>query len=118
MGNPQRRKGRCSRLKTRHRIQKVKHYAKDRDQIVEDLKPEKAQVLLNQPLNEDLPGLGQFYCIECDRHFITLAAINRHKTQKSHKKSVKLLKEKIYTHEDAERFAGMTREVRDVRMKD
>lgn len=38
---------------------------KDLDQIHQDLKPEKAAKLLSQDVDPDLPGLGQFYCLEC-----------------------------------------------------
>lgn len=56
--------------KSRHKTQKLKHFKKDFDQIHEDLLPEKAQSLMNQPIDEELPGLGQFYCIECCRYMI------------------------------------------------
>jgi hypothetical protein len=35
------------------------------DQIHDDLRPENVEKLKTQPLDVDLPGLGQFYCIEC-----------------------------------------------------
>jgi bud site selection protein 20 len=46
-----------------HRTLKVKRRAKDLDQIQDQLKvhdPEKVK-----ELDQDLPGLGQFYCLAC-----------------------------------------------------
>jgi bud site selection protein 20 len=41
---------------------RTRNYKKDLDQIQSDLQnPEK----LDRSLDIDLPGLGQFYCIEC-----------------------------------------------------
>lgn len=42
-----------------------KRKGKDLDEIVDDLRPEKKAKLLNQPLDSDLPGDGQFYCVQC-----------------------------------------------------
>lgn len=42
-----------------------KRKGKDLDEIVEDLRPEKAAKLLHQPVDVDMPGDAQFYCIEC-----------------------------------------------------
>lgn len=58
MGKPQSRKKNRAKKKKFHKIKKTKRYARDNDLIFEDLKPEKAQKLLNQPLNEELPGMG------------------------------------------------------------
>lgn len=54
--------------RSRSKKQKLKS-AKMADLIRADLDdPVKANKLLNeQPVDVDLPGLGQFYCIECDR---------------------------------------------------
>ena len=117
MGNPQRRKGRTAKNKAKHKVLKTKHFQKHLDQIHEDLKPENQSRLLNQPIDEDLPGLGQFYCIECSRYFTSQPDLERHRKSKPHKKQLRLLRDKPYTHEDAERFAGMTRPVRDTVMR-
>ena len=42
-----------------------KRKGKDLDQIVEDLRPEKIAKLTKQPVDQDLPGDGQFYCVQC-----------------------------------------------------
>lgn len=59
-----------------------KRKAKDLDQIDEDLKPEKAIKLNNQPIDYDLPGDAQFYCIECSRYFVDELTINKHRKTK------------------------------------
>merc|ERR1712188_168317 len=63
----------------------------DIDQIVEDLKLEK------QPIDPDLPGLGQHYCVSCATHFVDSKALVDHKKTKPHKRRLKALKEEIYT---------------------
>lgn len=47
------------------RKHRLKRRTKDLDQIHQDLAPGAAEKLLNQPIDPDLPGLGQHYCIEC-----------------------------------------------------
>jgi bud site selection protein 20 len=53
-------------------MMKNKHYLKDMDLIHEDLKPENKGKLENQNIDEDLPGLGQYYCIDCAKYFVNL----------------------------------------------
>lgn len=70
--------------------------------------PENTEKLLHQDLNEDLPGLGQHYCVSCARYFITEKAIQEHFKTKEHKKRFKIIKnDKPYTHEEAERASGL-----------
>lgn len=72
-----------------------KRPGKDYDQLHEDMKPQKAKKLLNQEvsfifilvirqiqIDLDLPGDGQFYCIECERYFLDKAVLNNHKKSK------------------------------------
>ncbi|PAV89526.1 hypothetical protein WR25_03026 [Diploscapter pachys] len=59
-----------------------KRPGKDLDQIHEDLRPDKAQRLMNQEVDLDLPGDGQFYCIECERYFIDDRTLQLHKKTK------------------------------------
>lgn len=62
---------RLRRSRTHHSIRdtyrkyRTRNYTRDLDQIHDDIKPENAQKLKNQPLDPDKPGLGQNYCIEC-----------------------------------------------------
>lgn len=59
-----------------------KRKGKDLDEILEDLKPEKITKVMNQEVDIDLPGDGQFYCVECSRHFINDVILKRHKATK------------------------------------
>lgn len=79
------------------------------DQIVlEDMLPEATAKLLNQAADEDLPGLGQNYCISCSKHFITAEARKEHEASKEHKKRLKIcLTEVPYTIEESERAGGV-----------
>ena len=61
------------------------------------------------PIDEDLPGLGQYYCIFCSRYFINQKSLDIHYKTKEHKKRVKVTKEKPYTIEDSKLFAGKTK---------
>lgn len=57
------------------------------DQIQDDLKKEEK---LGAPLSfdhdEDLPGLGQFYCTPCARHFADQSTMDAHCKSKIHKR--------------------------------
>lgn len=104
MGRPQRRKGNFSKNKTFHKSKKTKNYGKDIDQIYEDNKPENIEKFMNQPINENLPGFGQFFCLPCSRYFITKTALETHFKTKPHKKQIKKLSETPYTIKDSEEF--------------
>ena len=112
MGKPQKRKKKTAMSKNTHREIKMKHYSKDIDQIVCDLKPENAVKLIAQEKDEDLPGQGQYYCVECSRYFINSTSLTDHLKSKPHKKRLKELKDKPYSQEEAERAAGMTKTTR------
>ena len=68
------------------RAVKTKAKSRDLDQVHEDLTPENKLKLLNQEIDPDLPGLGQFYCIECARHFQNETSLSNHVKTKIHKK--------------------------------
>ncbi len=108
MGKAQRRRGNTSKNKQYQRIRKSKHKTKDIDEIVEDLKPQNVlRLTKEQALDEDLPGLGQHYCVFCARYFVNSGSLSTHYKTKEHKKRVKRTKEEPYTIEDSKRFAGM-----------
>ncbi|RKP24095.1 zinc finger protein, partial [Syncephalis pseudoplumigaleata] len=77
------------------------------DQIHDDLQPTNAEKLKSQPLDADLPGLGQFYCIECSRYFISTSAMDVHVKSKAHKKRLRELKDAPYTQAEAEAAVGL-----------
>lgn len=69
------RHGKMGKNKHIYRERRTRNYKRDLDQIVfEDMLPENTDKLLHQPISEDLPGLGQHYCITCARYFITAKA--------------------------------------------
>ncbi|KAE9421247.1 hypothetical protein Angca_004855, partial [Angiostrongylus cantonensis] len=83
-----------------------KRPGKDIDQIHEDMKPNKAAKLLNQEIDMDLPGDGQFYCVECARYFIDEKTKKGHQKSKLHKNRLRTLKEVPYTIKESEAAAG------------
>ncbi|KAL2992540.1 hypothetical protein AAZX31_10G052500 [Glycine max] len=38
------------------------------------------------PVDEDLPGMGQYYCLHCDRYFANITVRDEHFKTKRHKK--------------------------------
>jgi bud site selection protein 20 len=44
---------------------RLRNRTKDLDQIQEDLVPQNREKLLKAVLDEDLPGGGEFLCVEC-----------------------------------------------------
>uniref|UniRef100_A0A914XAW7 Zinc finger protein 593 homolog n=1 Tax=Plectus sambesii TaxID=2011161 RepID=A0A914XAW7_9BILA len=84
-----------------------KRKGKDLDQIVDDLRPEKAAKLLNQPVDLEVAGDAQFYCIECNRYFVDETTINGHRKTKVHKRRLKQLEVPPYTVAEAEAAGGV-----------
>ncbi len=104
-----RRKNNVAKNKTIYRNKTKRGYNRDLDQIVyEDLLPEVTTLLLNQPMQEDKPGLGQHYCVTCARYFISDQASQVHYKTKEHKKRYKLIRtETPYSIEEAEKAGGL-----------
>ena len=44
---------------------KTKRKTRDLDEIQKQMAAETARELLNQPIDYDVPGAGQFYCLYC-----------------------------------------------------
>ena len=57
---------------------------------------------------EDLPGFGQWYCVECAKWFESEPNLVSHAKGKTHKRRVKALKEEPYTQKEAEAAVGLT----------
>ncbi len=51
--------------KRMHNKMKTKRKTKDVDEVEENMKPENAEKLLNQEVDVDKTGCGQFYCVHC-----------------------------------------------------
>merc|ERR1712224_731816 len=92
MGKPQRRRGNTARNKHLHKRLKTKRYTRDIDQVFEDVQPGNIEKFDNLAIDEDLPGLGQHYCVSCSKYFV------------DHKRMVKQLKEEPHNHKSAELY--------------
>ena len=101
-----RRKKNMAKNKQFQKIRKTKHRVKDIDEIVNDLKPENIVKITNQPLDENLPGLGQFYCIFCAKYFINKDSLTNHYRGKEHKKQIKRTKDEPYTIKESRQHGG------------
>lgn len=108
-GKYSRRKGATSKVKKYKKKTWLCHRAKDTDQIQDEI--EKGANSIKVSYNDELPGGGQFYCIETGMHFIDAKALADHKKSRYYKRRCKELKEEKYTQESAEFAAGMTKEI-------
>jgi bud site selection protein 20 len=108
-GKYSRRKGATSKVKKYKRKTWLCHRAKDTDQIQEEI--ENGAMDQKIPYNDELPGGGQYYCVETGMHFIDAKALADHKKSRYYKRRCKELKEEKYTQESAEFAAGMTKEI-------
>jgi len=106
MGKCQRRRKNTSKNKQYQKVRKTKHKTKDIDEILEDLKPENIVKLQSQPIDEDLPGLGQHYCVFCARYFTDKNTLEAHFKTKEHKKRVKRTNDEPYTIADSKKYGG------------
>jgi len=97
MGIPQK----STRTKTRRRL-------RDLDQISSDMQsPKHLEQFKNLKAAEDLPGLGQFYCIECAKWFESEHSLVTHRKGSAHRRRVKALKDGPYTQKEAEAAIGL-----------
>lgn len=62
----------------------------------------------NNHAPEDLPGFGQWYCVECAKWFESETNLMKHQRSKVHKRRSKQLKEEPYTQKEAEAAVGLT----------
>lgn len=80
------------------------------DQIHEDTRedgPFNENRMSDLPIEFDLPGLGQHYCAQCARYFVSSVVLAGHKKTKKHKTRLKELKVKPYSQAEADAAAGM-----------
>ena len=72
------------------------------------MSPANFEKLKTQALDPELPGAGQFYCVQCARYFIAEAPLTEHYRTKLHKRRVKILtNETAYTQKEAELAGGL-----------
>ena len=101
-----RRKNADSKKKGFKKSRITKRRARDIDQIQDELKNEQEKgAKLVFELDEDLPGLGQFYCTPCARHFADQTTLDTHCTSKPHKRRLKDVAQEQYTQDEADRAA-------------
>jgi bud site selection protein 20 len=85
------------------------HRAKDTDQIQDEIEKSKET---GKPIkfeyDDDLPGGGQFYCIETGKHFTDAKALADHKKSRYYKRRCKELKDEKYSQTTSDWAAGMT----------
>eukprot|EP00052_Salpingoeca_macrocollata_P000911 m.22959 g.22959 ORF g.22959 m.22959 type:complete len:158 (+) comp10964_c1_seq2:647-1120(+) len=93
-------------LKTKKTF-RTKRRTKDVDQVHEDLQAENVKELIHFKADGDLPGLGQFYCIHCARHFVDDVALQGHLKSSIHKRRVRQLKDEPYTQAEADAAGGL-----------
>ncbi|CAN4117114.1 unnamed protein product [Withania somnifera] len=88
-------------------FRRTKFLVKGDDAVYDELKmPEEQRKELL--VDEDLPGMGQYYCIHCDRYFANVGVRDEHFKTKKHRKRVKMMMgPKPHTQLDAELAAGM-----------
>jgi bud site selection protein 20 len=87
MGRVRNKRARTTKNKEYKKRHDTKRRKRDIDQIQDDLKKEEntgEKVVFE--LDEDLPGLGQFYCTQCARHFTNLETLEAHQKTKVHKR--------------------------------
>jgi len=70
---------------------RTKRRTKDLDQIDTDLTVGKVEKFLNQTVDYDKTGLGQFYCVHCSKDFIDGNAFKAHIKSKPHKRRLHAL---------------------------
>lgn len=90
---------------------KTKRRTRDLDLIHEDLSNKNTiEHLKHQPDDEYQPGLGQYFCIHCNRYFQSNKALATHLKGKVHKRRVKELSVNPYSSTEAEAASGLNLE--------
>lgn len=88
---------------------KTKRLTRGLDQVKADLaNPKHLSLYKSTKAAEDLPGLGEFYCIECAKWFEGEHNLTSHRRGKNHKRRVKELKAEAHTQKVAEAAVGLS----------
>ena len=110
-GHTSRKKGGRNKIKKYKKKTWLCHRAKDTDQIQDEIAK---SIETSKPIafdyNDDLPGGGQFYCVETAKHFADAKGLADHKKSRYYKRRCKELKEKKYNQDVADWAGGMTKE--------
>jgi hypothetical protein len=112
-GSYSRKAGARSKIKKYKKKTWLSRRAKDTDQIQDEIeKSTTTGIPANKfEYDDELPGGGQFYCVETGKHFADAKALEDHKKSRYYKRRCKELKEEKYSQASAEEAAGMTKEV-------
>lgn len=112
MGRVRTSRRRCSKNKEFKKHHDTKRRRRDIDQIQDDLIHEKeTSKPLAFEIDDDLAGLGQFYCTVCARHFSNDDTLEVHKKTKDHKRRLKDVAQKQYSQKEAEWASGKSKEI-------
>ena len=88
---------------------KTRRYTRDLDQIHADVNSKKhLQQYKDTKAVEDLPGLSEWYCVECAKWFESETNFLSHAKGKPHKRRVRQLKDEPYSQKEAEAAIGLT----------
>lgn len=88
---------------------KTRRHTRDLDQVHADVQSKKhLQQYQDTKAPEDLPGFGQWYCVECAKWFESETNLIKHAKGKPHKRRVRDLKEEPYSQKEAEAAVGLT----------
>ena len=107
MGGVQRKKRIHCGIKDFSKKCRTRRRTRDLDQIQEDLLRQKKNPSATLPVDLELPGLGQYPCVECNVFCISAEVLQKHANTKNHKKRLRMLLEVPYTIQEAEAAAGM-----------
>mmetsp|Transcript_9838 Transcript_9838/g.24990 ORF Transcript_9838/g.24990 Transcript_9838/m.24990 type:complete len:126 (+) Transcript_9838:134-511(+) len=111
MGRTKPKKGLHAKKKGFKKSRDTKRRSRDVDQVFDDVARVEDKGPTAVDYDDELPGGGQFYCVETGRHFTDQKALDAHKKTRFYKRRVKELKEtNKYTQEEAEWASGMTKE--------
>lgn len=107
-----RRKGARCKIKKYKRKVWLCHRPKDTDQIQTEIeKSIETGIPANKfEYDDELPGGGQFFCVETGKHFADAKSLADHKKSRYYKRRCKELKDEKYSQDVAEMAAGMTKE--------
>ncbi|KAF7715796.1 Bud site selection protein 20 [Penicillium ucsense] len=87
---------------------KTKRRTRDYDQVLADLdSPRHLSQYKETKDVEDLPGLGQHYCMECSKWFESDYNLKAHTKGKNHKRRLRILKEEPHSQRIAEAAVGL-----------
>ena len=88
---------------------KTKRLTRGLDQVQADLaNPKHLTRFKSTKAAEDLPGLGEFYCIECAKWFEGEHNLAGHRKGKNHKRRVKELKAEAHSQKAADAAVGLS----------